>query len=125
MVIIYIFGLFITLNLLISHFYFKKHLNIHSKSKSILSKGRKKGFQLAEAGILAGFVCFHLFVLFEGDFPLIIRAAPVAGFFILLNFNRGLELWLTDRQSKAYYHDWLAAFMMAIFLAAFALEQTI
>jgi hypothetical protein len=117
---IFILAIFLIVNLLISKIYFKKNLNIPSKSKGILSKERKRGFQLAEAGIFVIFLYLHFFVLVEGNFPLFVRIAPIIGFFVLLNFNRGLELWMTDRDSKAYYHDWLAATIMSIFFAVLA-----
>ncbi|PLR74817.1 DUF4181 domain-containing protein [Bacillus sp. UMB0728] len=120
MINIFILAIFLIVNLLISQIYFKRYLNIPIKSKGILSKERKRGFQLAEAGFFVIFLYIHFFVLNEGYFPLTVRIAPIIGFFVLLNFNRGLELWLTDRDSKAYYHDWLAAFIMSIFFAVLA-----
>ncbi|SIB68220.1 Uncharacterised protein [Mycobacteroides abscessus subsp. abscessus] len=44
MINIFILAIFLIVNLLISKIYFKKNLNIPSKSKGILSKERKRGF---------------------------------------------------------------------------------
>ncbi|AQX54622.1 DUF4181 domain-containing protein [Priestia flexa] len=101
-----------------SHYYLKKRLNIQEKRVSLFSKDRKRLYRVIEGIIVVLFIYFLGVVTFSersDEFPIWIRALPVCGFFILVDTLRGIEHWMTDKESKSYVYEFLGVvFMLAL-----------
>lgn len=53
----------------------------------------------------------------------LVRTSPMFALFFLTNLNRGLEEWLTHREDKAYYHEWLGSLLFLTVVAILFLAQ--
>ncbi|MBE4907601.1 DUF4181 domain-containing protein [Bacillus luteolus] len=100
---------------LISH-YLKKHLGIKNREWVwMLSERRKPVFRIVDSSI---FVLF-LFGMFQLNFEPgsetysnAVRVSPLFGMMFLQSIVSGIEQWVTDRERKAYYHEWLGTILI-------------
>jgi len=103
---------------LISQFYLKKRLNIHEKPVTPFTKGRKKIYKVIEGTLFL--LTIYLFIVVtlserSDEVPIWIQVLPIPVCYILVSILRGIEQWLTDKESKSYLHEVLGAlFFLAL-----------
>ncbi len=106
----------LSIQLLISEFYLKRHLKITPARKGLFSNGRHNVFIMIEVILVIIFIISSYFVIIHFNLSYYIRGLPILFFFLLLYFFRGLEEWMVRRDEKAYYHEWLGSIIFLIMI---------
>ncbi len=106
-----LFGLFF----LISH-YLKKHLGIKTREWVwMFSDKRKPVFRIVYSSIFVLFL-FGMFQLnFEPgseNYSSVVKTSPLFAAIFLQSIVSGIEEWVTNREKKAYYHEWLGSILI-------------
>ncbi|PSL41479.1 uncharacterized protein DUF4181 [Planomicrobium soli] len=105
--------------LIISHFYFKKRLNIKAKSTFMFHQDRSRISVAIDGILLVGFIYAMFWINVEKEaemFSGVIKISPLFALFFLTSLNRGIEERVLHREEKAYYHDWLESLLcLAVF----------
>ena len=109
--------LLLVVSLIFTEIYLKRKLNIKSKWMGTMGKSRKRIFVSLEAVGLLSFI-FSMVFLYDHDSALI-RVTPMFSLFFLNTLLRGLELWIYERDNRAYIHEWVGS--IVIMLAYFIL----
>jgi len=109
--------LLLVVSLIFTEIYLKRKLNIKSKWMGTMGKSRKRIFVSLEAVVLLSFI-FSMVFLYDHDSALI-RVTPMFSLFFLNTLLRGLELWIYERDNRAYIHEWVGS--IVIMLAYFIL----
>ena len=109
--------LLLVVSLIFTEIYLKRKLNIKSKWMGTMDKSRKRIFVSLEAVVLLSFI-FSMVFLYDHDSALI-RVTPIFSLFFLNTLLRGLELWIYERDNRAYIHEWVGS--IVIMLAYFIL----
>lgn len=105
--------------ILISHFIFKRHLNIEEKRIHPFSKNRKKLFLTLEVITIIIFIVISIFYTNNVDPPQYsLTFLPKLSIIVLFTVQviRGIELWIFNRKEKSYYYQFLGAITHLIFL---------
>ncbi|WP_377890266.1 DUF4181 domain-containing protein [Alkalihalobacillus sp. R86527] len=110
--------------LFISEIYLKRKLGIKSRNRWLFHEDRYKVAIVIDVLLLIAFIFLSVeFMIERPHYPMIVKASPTFIMVTLQFINQGVEEYLQDRSSKAHYHDWLGAFMMALTFCIFYLGE--
>jgi hypothetical protein len=105
---------------LFSELYLKRHLGIKRREPVSFLTGKRKPIYRYIDGFIFILFLFFLFKLnvdpgseTESYSPGL-RASPLFGMFFLNSIVSGFEEWATNRQAKAYYHEWAGSVMLFV-----------
>ncbi|QOR68095.1 DUF4181 domain-containing protein [Cytobacillus suaedae] len=97
-------------------FYLKQHLGIKTKEWVwMLSDKRKPVFRIVDSSIFVLFLFFMFQLNVEPGSEAnssAVKVSPLFGMMFLQSIVGGIEQWMTNREKKAYYHEWLGSFLV-------------
>jgi|SRR5690625_3840086 len=105
----------------ITHYIFKKKLQITDEKLHLFKATRAKLFLFLEAITISGFIIFFLTYmnhLGTNDIPMSFIPKLTLVLLFVISVIRGVELFIYQRRTKAYYYDFTGA---ALFLLLYIL----
>lgn len=118
--------LILLIYIFISHFIFKKKWHIKESKLHPFKANRSKAFRTAEIIVLTCYLISGLiYINVQKTFEPSTTFISTLIFLLLFSISiiRGLEIWKTNRESKAYYYEFSGAFMFILLFILFYFGQ--
>ena len=111
----------IVLYIAVGQFYFRIKLGI--KPRGFVLSGRNKLFEFIDYAMV--FLAFGLLIglnVYYQEFNMF-HALPIYILFVIWEMIKGFEQRRDDKQAKTYYHEWLAAAFMFLFILIIVIDK--